>query len=118
MKNWINSGRIWNLLNSTANTINPGDVVVFATGAAGVGFIGVSVSTIAPGLTGSVDVAGLYKLSALSTDTFTQGQAIFWDAANLRLTVTSAGNTFAGRAATPKAAGVTSANCLINGNGY
>ena len=44
----------------------------------------------------------------------TQGALVYWDNANSRMTLSSAGNTLAGVAAAPAAASTTSVNVLLN----
>lgn len=77
--------------------------------------IGVALGDIAAGATGPVQVTDVWQLPKLSTDNVGQGDLLYWDAANSRLTTTAAGNTYAGFAAF--AAGNTSATVNIKING-
>lgn len=76
--------------------------------------IGVALTAIPNGTTGSVQVTGVFNLPKLSTDNVAQGQLLYWDNTNSRLTTTASGNTLAGYAAAPAASGTTSVNIKIN----
>jgi predicted RecA/RadA family phage recombinase len=77
--------------------------------------VGVALVNIATGATGSVQICGVFSMPKLSTDNMTQGALVYWDSANSRLTLSSAGNTLAGVAAAPAAASTTVVSVLLNG---
>lgn len=95
-----------------------GAVVVINSGATGL--IGIALANIAANATGTVLIGpangeGIVEGLAKHTgEAFTQGQYIYWDATNLRLTGTSTGNTRAGRAADAAASAATTANLILN----
>jgi predicted RecA/RadA family phage recombinase len=76
--------------------------------------IGVAMSDVAISTEGTFAIKGVYTLPKLSTDVVTQGAALYWDNTNLRLTLTSAGNTICGWAYEAAGNGVTSVACVIN----
>lgn len=90
-----------------------------ATRAAGAGTligtrIGVAVNDVAASTPGVFSMAGVHTLPKLSTDVMAQGALVYWDNTNLRLTVTSAGNTLAGYAFAAAGNGDTTVQCAIN----
>jgi predicted RecA/RadA family phage recombinase len=76
--------------------------------------VGIALGDIAAGAAGSLMVRGVFKVPKLSTDVISQGEELYWDAANSRLTETPGANTLAGYAAEPAAAGVATVNISIN----
>lgn len=109
----------------TTKFVQPGRVLDYANGgtarASGAGVVmgtvfGVCLTAIAANATGSVQVCGVFTLPKLTTDAPAQGALLYWDAANSRLTTTSAGNTLAGVAANAAANGDTTVNLLVNAN--
>ena len=106
MKNFVQEGNVIDHV-ATANRAS-GAVVLMGTK------IGVCVADIANTATGPVRVTGVHSIAKLSTDVVAQGAALYWDNGNTRLTVTSAGNTYAGWATAAAGNGVTTVNCKIN----
>ena len=104
------------------NYVGEGDVLNFVAAAAvlaGAGVligkrVGVSLADVAAGATGVASVTGVYSLPKLSTDAVAQGDLLYWDNTNKRLTVTATANTLAGYAAAASAAGVASVDIKIN----
>lgn len=76
--------------------------------------IGVAVNDVAANATGVFRMKGVFTLPKLSTDVVTQGALLYWDNTNLRLTLTSAGNTLAGYAFAASGNGVATVDCAIN----
>lgn len=105
---YVQAGKVLDFPNA-GSAIASGDGVLVGTK------LGVALASIAAGATGSVQICGVFALPKLSTDNMTQGAAVYWDNANKRLTLTSAGNTLAGVAAAAAAATTTSVNVLLNG---
>jgi predicted RecA/RadA family phage recombinase len=61
--------------------------------------------------TGELEVSGVHRLTALSTDTGSIGDVVWWDTTNTRITVTRGSNhVYAGRFAAAKANGDTTAD--------
>ncbi|MGF6116689.1 putative RecA/RadA family phage recombinase [Janthinobacterium lividum] len=105
-KNYIQEG---NVLSYTATaTVASGAVVVIGER------IAIALANIAASETGAITIEGVFKVSKLSTDVVDQGDLLYWDAANSRLTTTTAGNTLAGFATAPAGAGVGTVNIKIN----
>ena len=108
----------------TTRFVQPGKVLDYANGGtaqasgavviAGT-LVGVCLAAIAANATGSVQIAGVFTLPKLSTDTPAQGALVYWDATNGRITTTSAGNTLAGKAFVASASGETTVAVLLNG---
>lgn len=105
-KNYIQEG---NVLSYTATAaIASGAVVVIGKR------IAIALADIAVGETGAITAEGVFAVAKLGTDVVGQGDLLYWDAANSRLTTTAAGNTAAGFAAAPAGAGVGTVNIKIN----
>ena len=93
---------------TAATAIASGDVLVIGTR------IAVALNAIPSGSAGSAAVTGVHTLTKLSTDVVAQGAALYWDAANKRLTTTAGSNTLAGYAFNAAAAGTTAVDIKIN----
>jgi predicted RecA/RadA family phage recombinase len=76
--------------------------------------IGVALNPIASGATGAVAVEGVFTIAKLSTDVVGQGDLLYWDNTNFRLTTTASGNTQAGFAAKAAGNGVTTVEISLN----
>lgn len=76
--------------------------------------IGVAVADVAISTEGLFSVEGVYTIAKLSTDVVAQGALLYWDNTNLRLTLTSAGNTLAGYAFAAAGSGATTVQIKIN----
>lgn len=83
-------------------------------GSVGNGMIGIAVNDVAANTEGVFRTDGVHTLPKLSTDVVAQGVQLYWDNTNLRLTLTSAGNTKAGVAWAAAGNGVTTVRCKIN----
>jgi predicted RecA/RadA family phage recombinase len=77
--------------------------------------IGIAIADIPANSQGTVSATGVWSVAKLGTDAVGQGDLLYWDAANSRLTTTAAGNTQAGYAAAAAGAGVATVNIKING---
>lgn len=79
---------------------------------------GISCGTYASGAEAEIQVeAGVYDITALSTDT-ASGSALvlaYWDNTNKRITTSSAGNTKVGVIVAAKTSGETTARVRLNG---
>ena len=76
--------------------------------------VGVLLADIASGATGALAVKGVFELAKLSTDVVAQGDLLYWDAGNSRLTTTASTHKTAGYAAKASGNGVTT--CEVNLN--
>lgn len=106
----------------TTKYVMSGDVIDYVAGSAVTSGqvlligtrIGVALAAIASGATGAVRMLGIFTIAKLSTDVVAAGALLYWDNANSRLTVTSAGNTLAGYATAAAGNGVTTVEISIN----
>lgn len=76
--------------------------------------VGVAESDVAASTEGTFAIEGVFSLPKLSTDNMTQGAQLYWDNTNLRWTLTSAGNTAAGKCFAAAAASTTVVSVKIN----
>lgn len=76
--------------------------------------IGVALTAIAIGAIGAVQVKGVFTIAKLGTDAVAQGDLLYWDNTNFRLTTTVGTNTLAGFAFKAAGAGVTTVEVSIN----
>ena len=93
-----------------AAALDSGDVVVMGD------IVGVAEADIALAATGSVRVQGVHTLAAITGVAFAQGDQLYWDATNERLTKVSSGNTKAGVAAAAKLSATATGDVLLNVN--
>jgi len=97
--------------------VTRGDVVVLVSGSTG--FIGIAVTAIAA-TTGTGELAigkfdeCVFTLAKHTGEAFTDGELLYWDATNKRLTASSTGNTRAGRSYGTAASAATTANVILN----
>lgn len=106
----------------TTRYIQPGDVLDYTAGAdiangavvVMSSMIGVALKAIPNGTIGPVAVSRVFELPKLSTDTIDQGQVVYWDAGNSRITETSSTHAVAGRAAAASGSGATTCRVLLN----
>ena len=105
-KNYVQEGEVIDFVAAAA--VLAGAVVVMGKR------IGISLSDTAQGATGAAAVEGVFKLNKLAGDVVGQGDLLYWDAANTRLTTTAGGNTLAGYAFAAAAGGVAVVNIKIN----
>lgn len=106
-KNYVQDGEV--LIFTAITAVLSGAVVVMGKR------IGVALGDIAAGQSGPVQVTDVWQLPKLATDVVAQGDLLYWDAGNNRLTTTSAGNTLAGYAAYAAGNGASTVNIKING---
>lgn len=83
-------------------------------GAVGNGMLGVAVADVAAGATGVFRIKGVFELPKLTADVVAQGALLYWDNTNLRLTLTAASNTIAGRAFEAASGAVSLVRIAIN----
>lgn len=109
-QNFIISGEILQLTNSTGATITSGSPVFVGR------LVGVALGDIADGATGAVKTEGvfLFAKETGSGKAITQGAAVAWDATNKVVTKTIAGNKFIGFATKAAADGASSIEVSID----
>lgn len=78
------------------------------------GRVGVALEAIPNGSTGSLAVAGVWELPAVTGTAFSVGDTLYWDDTANNLTKTSASNTVAGWCFAVKASAGTTALVKIN----
>lgn len=71
-------------------------------------------TTLANNTIGTVALTGMYELPKLTTDTFVEGAALYWDATNSRVTTTAGANTFVGCAGEIGTNGQTRVDVRLN----
>ena len=76
--------------------------------------VGVAVADIKNAATGAVQMVGEFTIAKLSTDVVAQGDLLYWDNTNKRLTTTVGSNTLAGFATAPAGSGASTVNIKIN----
>lgn len=108
MKNYIQPGEVIDWTNGTGAALASGSGVLIGSR------LGVAVTDIANGATGSVRVRGVVELPKLGTDVVAQGALLYWDSTNKRLTTTASGNTLAGYATAAAGSGVSTVCINLN----
>lgn len=106
-KNYVAEGDVIDYVNG-GTPIAAGAVVLIGKR------IGIAIADIAANATGAVAVEGIWNVAKLGTDVVGQGDLLYWDAGNSRLTTTATSNTQAGFAAAVAGNGVTTVNIKIN----
>lgn len=74
---------------------------------------GIAVKDYGNGAAAEIRRDGVFDVTALSTDTASQGAKLYWDNTNRRLTTTVSGNTLVGVATVAKTSGQTTARVLL-----
>lgn len=105
-RNFVYDGEHFNY--TAGATITSGDLVPMTD------MVGLALSPATSGTTIAVRTEGVAELAKLSTDVITQGQIVYWDNTNKRITTTSAGNTRAGKAYAAAGNGATKVQVKLN----
>jgi predicted RecA/RadA family phage recombinase len=108
MKNYVQKGDRLQFANSTGGTIASGSGVLVSKR------VGVAVADIPNTTTGVLAMEGVFNLPKLTTDVVAQGDILYWDNTNKRLTTTASGNTQAGYAQAAAGNGVTTVDVMLN----
>ncbi|MFC5551762.1 DUF2190 family protein [Massilia aerilata] len=106
------------------NYVQEGDVLDYTAGGVAVlsgamvamgKRVGIALGDIPALTTGSVAVTGVWTVNKLATDVVAQGDVLYWDADDFRLTTTAtAPNVVAGYATAPAGAGAATVRIKIN----
>lgn len=104
------------------NFVQEGDTVTLAAPyavASGDGLLvgslfGIAASAAANGANVETATEGVFDITALSTDTATQGTKAYWDNTNKRITTTSTSNSLVGVFIVAKANGDTTGRVRLN----
>ena len=109
MKNFVQPGNTLDL--SAPAALSSGDVVQVGK------LIGVAEKDAQSGETVAVSVVGVYSLNRNATDTFAQGDLVYWDATAKEVTTNSAAgaNALLGASVEALAAGAGSIKVRLNG---
>lgn len=106
------------------NYIQAGDVIEVTAPAGGVtsgaplligALFGVACTTAAAGIRVNLATRGVFDLPKLGTDTITEGQRVFFDAANDRITETAASNYAIGSATEAAGNGAATVRVRLDG---
>lgn len=95
MKNFIQPGRIMTMTAPAA--VKSGDLVIVGK------LFGVAEADAASGDAVVLCTEGVFTLPKVSAQAWTEGAAIYWDAAEKKATTTASSNTLIGHAAEPAA---------------
>ena len=106
MKNYIQEGE--RIQYTAGADITSGQMVLVSKR------LGVATADIANGDVGVLAMDGVYEIAKLSTDVVAQGDLLYWDNVNSRLTLTATSNTLAGYAHAAAGNGVTTVKIRIN----
>jgi predicted RecA/RadA family phage recombinase len=107
MKNFVQKG---NVVTVTA----PQDVMS-GNGVQVGALFGVAACHAASGTPVEIERTGVFDITAMQTDTGTQGAKMYWDNTNRRLTTTATNNALVGCLAAAKTAVDTTARVLLDG---
>lgn len=106
-KNYVSEGDVLDFTNAGA-AIASGAVVAMGKR------IGIAVADIPTGSTGSVSVTGVWNVAKAPADDIQQGEPLYWDPANNRVTEVAGALNLAGYAAAPAGNGVATVRIKIN----
>lgn len=79
------------------------------------GLFGVPVASAAATEQFVLQRTGAYVINKLSTDVVTQGQLLYWDNTNFRLTTTASTHKLVGAALAAAGSGVSTVTCILQG---
>lgn len=100
-KNLIQHGDSITWTNGTGSAVASGDIVAIND------LIGVALTDIAAGASGTVATAGVFEVPAVTGTAISQGAKVYFDESEGHMTTTSTDNTLAGIAWTAKASAGT-----------
>lgn len=106
--NYLFTGDVLDYTNGGGATIASGAPVLVGNR------LGIALVNIPAGGTGSVRMRGVFTVAKLSTDAVAQGDLLYWDATNSRLTTTASTHKLAGFSAAAAGAGVTTVAISLN----
>jgi predicted RecA/RadA family phage recombinase len=108
MKNYIQNGAMI-AVTAPADGVTSGDGVLVGN------LFGIASTTTSGGDAVTIQMEGVFDLLKLGTDTIGQGQAVYWDAANRRVTETASGNCLIGAATEAAGNGASVVRVRLNG---
>lgn len=107
MKNLVQDGKILTLVTPTGGVVS-GQAVLIGN------LFAVSTGTYAEAEEGEYQVSGVFTLPKLSTDTIDQGQLVYWDNSNKRITETPNSNYKVGVSTVVAGNGTTTVNVKLD----
>ncbi|WP_314436970.1 DUF2190 family protein [Massilia timonae] len=107
-KNYVSEGDVLDFTNTTGAAIASGSVVTIGKR------VGIALADIPVGGTGTASVTGVWAVPRLTTDDTAQGELLYWDPVNARVTETAGSLNLAGYAAAPAGAGALTVRIKIN----
>jgi predicted RecA/RadA family phage recombinase len=110
MKNFIAEGLTIDHAPAAARLSGAGTLI----GAVGDGMVGVAQADTPISTSRPFSIKGVFELPKLTADVVGQGVKLYWDNTNLRLTLTAAGNTSAGRAYAAASGSVSLVQIALN----
>ncbi len=108
MRNYVQPGNIITVIAPVDVASGDGVLVGSIFGIAGI--------SAPAGTEVEIDLVGVYDLAKTSAQAWTQGAAVYWDAANKVVTTTAAGNTKIGVATLPAANPSAIGRVRLNGS--
>lgn len=106
-KNHVRQGSQMTWVNNTAAAVTSGSPVLVGS------LLTVALQDIAIGATGELATEEVWTLPKDNTVAVNQGDALYWDNTNKRLTTTATGNAYAGHAWAAAAAVDTTVQCKL-----
>lgn len=103
----------------------PGDILELTAPAGGVTsgvpvkigqLLVIPIASAAAGAKFNGAIKGVFEMPVLGTDVCAEGDLLYWDDGNSRLTKTASGSLLVGAAVGPSANGVTVVDCRLNGS--
>ncbi len=107
---WIQPGQTRAWTNGTGSDVARDAVVALGNG----GLLGVTQVAIADTKSGAVVLTGVHEQPATAADAWADGDSVYWDVSEGKLTDTATGNLLAGVAVGAKVATETTATFLLN----
>jgi len=111
MDNFLQEGTRLEYINATSADIASSAPVLVGSR------LGIAVGAIlntTPNSVGILAMDGVYTITKLTADVVSQGDELYWDDTNKRLTLASTGNTLAGYAHKAANGSATTVECRIN----
>lgn len=96
MRNKVQQGNVIDYTNSTGSDISSGEFVILK------GRVGIATVDIANGDVGSVEMEGVFEGSALTSETFAEGELLYLNSSKLLTKTRAGGKSFVGRATEAK----------------
>jgi len=106
--NWVYAGKRINTTNGSGSDVSSGGVIVEGDQ------VRVAIVDIANGASGACATEGVFTLAATSADVWSDGDVLWWDSTNAKLTDSAVSDVLAGIAIGDKASLATTANVKLS----